>query len=80
MIDTNVSGLTTLGATLAAETDITKAKDESKSILSTYRIFAVFIPKVSHLMGLYIDQTHVANLTGTTFPKLQTKLDTWKAK
>jgi hypothetical protein len=49
MIDTNMSGLTTLGSVLALETDVAKAKEQMKSILSEYRIFAVFIPKVSIL-------------------------------
>lgn len=80
MIDKNVTDLMTLSTTLAGETDIAKAKADVKSIYSTFRIYAVFIPKVSHLIGLYIQQAHANTLLNTTFPKLQTKLDAWKAR
>lgn len=80
MIDTNISGLAALASTLASETDITKAKVESKSTLTDYRIYAVFTPKISLLTWLDTQTDHIATLTNTTFPKLQTKLDTWKAK
>jgi len=80
MIDKNVTDLTTLNTTLSGETDISKAKVDVKSIYSTFRIYAVFIPKISHLVALYTQQSHIITLLSTTIPKLQTKLDTWKAK
>ena len=44
-IQNNISGLTTLKAKIDADTDITVAQTDAKSILGAYRIYALVIPQ-----------------------------------
>jgi len=41
----NTAGLTGLASTLAAETDLTKAKSEYQSVFGNYRIYVLQLPK-----------------------------------
>lgn len=46
-IDTEVSNLTTLKAKIDTDTDLTTLRTDVKSIINSYRVFALFIPKIN---------------------------------
>jgi hypothetical protein len=64
LVTSDITGLTTLGTTIGAETDGTKFAAEVKSITAGYRVYALVLPQV-HLVRAF------DRLTGDALPNLQ---------
>ncbi len=78
-IQTNISGLTSLKAKIDADTDITVARTDSKSIITNFRVFAIFEPKIRLLVtidNMSASQTRLSSLT----PKLQNLINNLKSQ
>ncbi len=78
-ISAQVSGLTTLGATIASSTDATSTKALVNSIFTDFRIYAIVIPQLRLEKRINDLQNHTVKLADT-FAKIQAKIDTQKAK
>lgn len=50
-VQTEITNLTALRAKIEADTDLETLKTDAKSIVSSYRIYALFIPKIHILTG-----------------------------
>ena len=75
----NTTGLTALASTLAAETDLTKAKAEYKSIFGDYRIYVLQVPKTDVALNCGNNIARAAKLQ-TEISQLQTRIDAAAAK
>jgi len=76
-VQTEITDLTTLQTKIAGDTDIATLRTDVQSIIKSYRIFALFMPKItiiSHADNL-ID---TANLMTQISGKLQARLDAAK--
>lgn len=69
------TGLTALKATIAAETNATQASTDAATIYSSYRVYALVVPKVGLVSTADNQLTKEAALTATS-QKLQTEITT----
>ena len=77
-VQSEISDLTTLQTKISGDTDIATLRTDVQSIVKSYRIFALFIPKmtiISHADNLI----EIANLMTEVSGKLQTRLDAAKS-
>ncbi|HUD44814.1 MAG TPA: hypothetical protein VMR41_04685 [Patescibacteria group bacterium] len=72
-IQTNVSGLTTLKAKCDADTDASTLTADTKSVFSTFRVYAVFMPQTSLLVAADKLSTTAGQLSDLA-TKFQTRL------
>ena len=79
-IDAQILALQNLGAQIKATTDIKVAKTLTQQIYTNYRIYAVFIPKINLLTKIGNFSSYLTKLETDTFVKVQTAIDTAKAK
>ena len=78
-INTAISGLTALKAKIDADSDVTTALADTKSIVTSYRIYVVFEPKTR--LTLIIDNLQTTtNTLSDLNTKIQTLLDTLKSE
>lgn len=77
-IQTTITNLQNLKVKLDADTDATTALSDSKSIITSYYIFAVYQPKQELLITLNSLQSTVATLQAVV-PQLQTLITTYGA-
>ena len=71
-LNNDVTGITTLAAKIAADTDLATAKTDYKSLFTEYRVYAVVIPQSTYAVA-------ASDITYGAVPKLtsaQTKLNT----
>ncbi len=73
-IDQNISDLTALKTKIDADTDLLTLRTDARSIVTSYRIFALFIPKIYLLASADRASEAVDLLTGIG-AKLQVRLD-----
>ena len=78
-INTTISSLTALKTKIDADTDPTTALADTKSIVTSYRIYMIFEPKLRLTVIIDNIQTTVSNITTLT-GKIQTLLDTLKSQ
>lgn len=78
-IQQDVSGLTALKAKIDADTDVTTARADTKTIITSYYIYAVFEPKVRLLVTLNNLQTTTGYIQALV-PQLQNLINTLKAQ
>ncbi len=78
-LDSTVTGLNTLGATIASSTDATSTKALVSRITSDYRVFGIVIPQVRLEKRIFDLQNHSQKLS-QAFLKIQTKIDEQKTK
>ena len=79
IVSTNISGLTTLGVTIASSTDATSTKALVNSIYTNFRIYGIVIPQIRLEKRIYDLQNHSVRLSDT-FLKVQTKINDYKGK
>jgi hypothetical protein len=72
-IQTNISGLTTLKAKLDADTDVTTAATDAKSIRTSFRIYALIIPQ-GYIAAAADRADTIVGLLTTVSTKLQTRI------
>ncbi len=72
-IQTEVTNLTTLKAKIDADTDLDTLKADIKSIVNSYRVYALFIPKI-HLLVAADGMLETADKFTALVTKLQTKI------
>ncbi len=77
-IQNEITSLTNLKAKIDAETDTAALKTEVQSIITSYRVFALFMPQIRILAAADTATTVADNLT-TVWTKLQTRITTAKA-
>lgn len=77
-IQTEIASLTTLKTKIDAETNAAALKTEVQSIVTSYRVFALFMPQIRLLTAADSVSTVTDNLTTIT-GKLQTRISTLKA-
>jgi len=70
-VNAEISNLTTLKTKIDADTDLTTLKADVKSIVSSYRVYALFLPQINILAAADRALTIVAE-----FSALETKLQT----
>jgi septal ring factor EnvC (AmiA/AmiB activator) len=76
-IQKNVSDLSSLKAKIGAETDLATVKSDVKSIVDSYKIFGVFMPKI-HLLAA-VNKTEQAQIKLSTIAtRLETQISTLK--
>lgn len=66
-INTTISGLQTLKTKIDADTDETTARTDAKSVITTYRVYMVFEPKIRLLTvigNLQTTSSNVSSLSG----------------
>lgn len=73
-VTTNLNGLQALKSKLDAETDMTAARADVKSIYVTFRIYAVVLPRDYHLIWLDIAANTEAKLKDAQ-PKIEAAID-----
>ncbi len=73
-LQTQITELTDLKNKIAAETDIVALRVEVQSIVKSYRIYALFIPKI-HILAAADRMTTTADNLTQLAAKLQTRLD-----
>ena len=79
MITSTVAAETALQATIAADTDLTKARADYKQIFENYRVYALVAPKTS--LTLSCDNLNAyATKLGAEAARLQSAIDAAKAK
>ena len=78
-IQTAITGLTMLKATIDADTDITKARNDEKQIITGYYIYAMFEPKIRLLIVLNNLQTVSANLQALV-PQIQNLITSFQSQ
>ena len=78
-IQTDVSGLTALKGKIDADTDVTTARTDEKTIITSYYVYAVFEPKVQLLVTLNNLQT-TAGYIQALIPQLQNLINTLKSQ
>ena len=76
-VKTEISNLKALGTKIAADTDIATLKADVKSIADSYRVFAVFIPKI-HLLAASDRMLNIADELSSLADKLQIKIQSAK--
>jgi hypothetical protein len=64
ILNNDVTGLTALGQTIAADTTAAKAATDAATIFTTYRVYALALPQVRYAEA-------ADDMTGTVVPKLQ---------
>lgn len=74
-IQGNITSLTTLKTKIDADTDATTLQSDVKSIVESYRIFALYVPKIHLLTGANIASEIATNLNGLIV-KFQTRITT----
>jgi hypothetical protein len=72
-VSTEVSGLTSLKATLDADTTVSAAQTDAQSIINGYRVYALIVPKVNLVKTADDQQAAEAKLTGLA-AKLQARI------
>lgn len=72
-IQGNITSLTTLKTKIDADTDPTTLQSDVRSIIESYRIFAVYVPKIHLLTGANVAAEMVTSLTNLA-TKIQTRL------
>ncbi|HSD98807.1 MAG TPA: hypothetical protein VLB73_03875 [Patescibacteria group bacterium] len=78
-INTTIASLTALKTKLDADTDATTALADAKSIVTSYRIYMIFEPKIR--LTIIIDNLQSATTTiSGLITKIQTLLDTLKSQ
>ncbi len=78
-VQTNINSLTQLKTKIDADTDITTARADAKTIITSYKIFAIFEPKIRTLItidNLSALQVKISSLT----PKLQDLINNLKSQ
>lgn len=78
-VNSNSAALKTLGDKIAADTDAAVAKTDVTSIYTTYRIYAVFLPKVNGIVTSLQLQQHANLMSTTTVAKYDIKIAELKA-
>ena len=78
-IQQDVSNLTALKGKIDADTNVTTARTDAKSIITNYYVYAVFEPKVQLLITLNNLQT-TAGYIQALVPQLQNLINTLKAQ
>jgi len=76
-VSTTVTGLNTLKTKLDAETTVEAARADAQDILTSYRVYALVVPKVA-LVKVADDQQVLETKLTTLAQKLQTRLATKK--
>ena len=79
IISTNIAGLTTLGNSIAANTEASSTKTLVNKIYTDFRIYAIVLPQIRLEKRINELQNHIPKLT-EAFVKIQTKIDAQKAK
>lgn len=74
MIDESAGSLTDLVGQIKVGTDIKVVREQVKGIFSNYRIYAVMIPQVNTLLGLYGLQNQLDNFNNNIFTNVQERL------
>lgn len=74
-IQTNVSGLTSLKAKIDADTDLTTAVNDEKTITSAYRVYELVIPR-GYIEASVDRITEIATAMTSVGTKLQTRVTT----
>ncbi len=74
-IQTTIGSLTTLKATIDGDTDLATLRTDIQSLISSYRIFTLYMPKNSLLIAANSVLTAVDKLAGIN-AQLQTKIQT----
>ncbi len=77
MVDSNISGLTTLLAKIKADTDLAVLKADSEKIYTDFRIFSVFTPKIKALIAFY-SQANYSGKANEVLVVVQNKLNDFK--
>jgi hypothetical protein len=77
-IQSNITNLTTLKTKIDADTDLTTLRTDIQSITKAYRIFWLFMPKIS-IMSAADRILDITAYIATLFPKAQAKIDAAKA-
>ncbi len=72
-VNSTISNLTTLKSKLDAETTIANARNDTKSIATEYRVFALVMPKI-HLIKVADDIQSTDSQLETLSSKLQTRI------
>lgn len=80
LIDTNVSGLSSLEGQIKAGTDAAAVKILDQQIFSNFRIYAVFIPQINEVRSLDTERNSADHFLNVTLPKIQTSIDAAKSK
>ncbi len=78
-INTDISGLTSLKTKIDADTDITTARADAKTIVTNYRIFMVLVPKIRLLITIDNLSALDTKLQGLA-PKLQDLINNLKTQ
>jgi hypothetical protein len=69
-IQASIDGLNSLKATIDADTDATKARTDAKQIVSNFKVYEIFEPKIRLLVTLNNLQTTSTNVAGLV-PQVQ---------
>lgn len=78
-IQTQITDLTTLKTKVDADTDLQNAKTDAQSIIKSYRIYALFIPKI-HILATSDRMLDAIDKTSTIAAKLNTRISEAKGK
>lgn len=78
-INTDISGLTSLKAKIDADTDLQTARSDAKTIVTSYRIYMVLVPKIRLLITIDNLSALDTTLQGLT-PKLQDLINNLKSQ
>lgn len=78
-VQTDISGLTALKAKIDADTDVTTARADVKSIITNYYVYAMFEPKMRLLITINNLQTISSNVQ-TLVPQIQKIIDSFKSQ
>lgn len=78
-VDTDVSGLTTLKTKIDADTDVTVARTDAKSIITDYHIYLIFMPKIRLVLIIDNLSTLTTNFQALT-PKIQDLINNLKGQ
>jgi hypothetical protein len=77
-VKTEISSLKSLEAKIQADTDLATLRADIKSIVDSYRIFLLFIPKI-HLLAASDRMINIADELSSLSVKLQSKIQSAKA-
>ena len=73
-VNTDISGLTTLKAKIDADTDLPTAREDVKSIFTTYRVYALFDPQ-THLLVAADTMTTTSDMLNDFADKLESRIN-----
>jgi len=73
-VQNEINSLTTLKSKIDADTDLTTLKSDVQSIIKSYRVFALFIPKV-HILAAADRMETSADLLSQVAKKLQDRIN-----